>query len=67
MPNCCFNFQLQFPLFTAGPLGLAKDLLKEGNEPFFVLNSDITCDYPFAEMLDFHKSHGKEGTIVVGC
>jgi len=53
------------PLGTAGPLGLAKDILKEGNDPFFVLNSDITCEYPFAEMLDFHKSHGKEGTLVV--
>eukprot|EP00794_Sanderia_malayensis_P006062 gene6062-6764_t len=53
------------PLGTAGPLGLAKELLKEGSEPFFVLNSDITCDYPFAQMIEFHNSHGKEGTIVV--
>ncbi|XP_065066649.1 mannose-1-phosphate guanyltransferase beta-B-like [Rhopilema esculentum] len=53
------------PLGTAGPLALARDLLTEDNEPFFVLNSDITCEYPFAEMLKFHKEHGREGTIVV--
>lgn len=33
--------------------------------PFFVLNSDIVCDYPFQAMLDFHKTHKAEGTIVV--
>ena len=33
--------------------------------PFFVLNSDIICDYPFQRMIDFHKSHKAEGTIVV--
>jgi mannose-1-phosphate guanylyltransferase len=55
------------PLGTAGPLALAKDLLLEGppEEPFFVLNSDITSEYPFKELLEFHKSHGKEGTIMV--
>ncbi len=45
---------------------MAKDLLiGNGEEPFFVLNSDVICDFPFAEMLDFHKTHGREGTIVV--
>lgn len=33
--------------------------------PFFVLNSDIICDYPFQRMIEFHKSHKAEGTIVV--
>lgn len=36
-----------------------------GDVPFFVLNSDIICDYPFQKMIDFHKSHKAEGTIVV--
>ena len=54
-----------FSLRLAGPLALARDWLTETNEPFFVLNSDITCEYPFATMLEFHKSHGKEGTLVV--
>ncbi|CAG9537207.1 unnamed protein product [Cercopithifilaria johnstoni] len=51
-------------LGTAGPLALIKDRLK-GNEPFFVLNSDIICEFPFREMIDFHMSHGREGTIAV--
>jgi mannose-1-phosphate guanylyltransferase len=28
-------------------------------------HSDVICDYPFAELAAFHKSHGNEGTIVV--
>ncbi|KAF6018974.1 GMPPB [Bugula neritina] len=53
------------PLGTAGPLALAKEYLLEDSEPFFVLNSDVICDFPFHDMLKFHKHHGKEGTIVV--
>lgn len=53
------------PLGTAGPLALAKEILTSSDDPFFVLNSDVICDFPFKEMVDFHKSHGKEGTIVV--
>ncbi|XP_035222292.1 mannose-1-phosphate guanyltransferase beta-A-like isoform X3 [Stegodyphus dumicola] len=52
------------PLGTAGPLALARKIL-EGEEPFFVLNSDIICDFPFKDMVAFHKHHGREGTIVV--
>lgn len=53
------------PLGTAGPLALAKNLLQETNEPFFVLNADITCEYPFKEMIKFHQKHGREGTLIV--
>jgi len=56
------------PMDTAGPLALAKDkLLADGGDktPFFLLNSDVICDYPFEQMIKFHKSHGKEGTLVV--
>jgi len=53
------------PLGTAGPLALAKELLNSSNEPFFVLNSDIICDFPFRQLEAFHRSHGQEGTIVV--
>eukprot|EP01029_Cantina_marsupialis_P026942 TRINITY_DN738_c1_g1_i1.p1 TRINITY_DN738_c1_g1~~TRINITY_DN738_c1_g1_i1.p1 ORF type:complete len:377 (+),score=143.92 TRINITY_DN738_c1_g1_i1:68-1198(+) len=52
------------PLGTAGPLGLAKEKLNKGGS-FFVFNSDITCQYPLEELLNFHRSHGKEGTIMV--
>jgi len=53
------------PLGTAGPLALAREILCADDEPFFVLNSDIICDFPFKDMVLFHKNHGKEGTIVV--
>ncbi|CAM4698811.1 mannose-1-phosphate guanylyltransferase catalytic subunit beta [Lepidochelys kempii] len=53
------------PLGTAGPLALARELLTESSEPFFVLNSDVICDFPFTDMVCFHKHHGKEGSIVV--
>ncbi|KGG52557.1 mannose-1-phosphate guanyltransferase [Mitosporidium daphniae] len=64
-----YNVKITFsvetePLGTAGPLALAKAIFNETpNESFFVLNSDIICDFPFAKM--FHKAHGKEGTILV--
>lgn len=53
------------PLGTAGPLALAKDILGASDEPFFVLNSDIICEFPFKDMVAFHRNHGQEGTIVV--
>lgn len=53
------------PLGTAGPLALAKDILSTSTEPFYVLNSDVICDFPFLELEKFHRNHGKEGTIVV--
>jgi len=55
------------PLGTAGPIALAKQYILEGdpNEPFFVLNSDITSEFPFIDLLEFHRQHGKEGTIMV--
>lgn len=54
------------PLGTAGPIGLAKNILQqsEGDE-IFVFNSDVTCRFPLKDMLDFHRKHGKEGTIAV--
>lgn len=53
------------PLGTAGPLALARTLLSADGEPFFVFNSDVTCEYPLKELLAFHKAHGREGTIMV--
>lgn len=62
--NLIFSHETE-PLGTAGPLALAKDILMTSSEPFFVLNSDVICDFPFKEFEKFHRSHGKEGTIVV--
>jgi len=53
------------PLGTAGPLALSREVLGRDDEPFFVLNSDVICDFPFRQMVEFHKEHGAEGTIVV--
>lgn len=55
----------QEPLGTAGPLALATEVLAADAEPFFVLNSDIICEFPFAAMAEAHRKHGKEGTILV--
>ncbi|CAJ0628691.1 14923_t:CDS:2, partial [Entrophospora sp. SA101] len=65
-----YNVKITFsveevPLGTAGPLALAKKTLGKDQSPFFVLNSDIICEYPFEELRDFHIAHGNEGTIVV--
>ncbi|KRW99939.1 hypothetical protein PPERSA_12615 [Pseudocohnilembus persalinus] len=53
------------PLGTGGPIRLAKDILTKDNEEnlFFVFNSDVICDFPLQQLIDFHKSHGKEGSI----
>jgi mannose-1-phosphate guanylyltransferase len=54
------------PMGTAGPLALARSILDDGSgTPFFVLNSDVICDYPLSEMLEFHKARGAEATILV--
>ena len=52
---------------TAGPLKLAEEIIRKDNEEglFFVLNSDLTCDFPLKELIAFHKNHGKEGTILL--
>ncbi|NXX98101.1 GMPBA guanyltransferase, partial [Centropus bengalensis] len=49
----------------AGPLALAGGVLAEGEEPFFVLNSDVICEFPFAALARFHRQHGGQGSLVV--
>lgn len=64
--NVKIHFSLENePLGTAGPLKLAESILGKDDAPFFVLNSDVICEYPFAELAQFHKNHGDEGTIIV--
>ena len=60
-----FQRSLTLIALTAGPLALARSILAKDDSPFFVLNSDIICDYPFEALRSFHESHGREGTIVV--
>ncbi|XP_011006397.1 PREDICTED: mannose-1-phosphate guanylyltransferase 1-like, partial [Populus euphratica] len=54
------------PLGTAGPLALARDkLIDDTGAPFFVLNSDVISEYPLKQMIEFHKGHGGEASIMV--
>lgn len=62
--NITFSVETE-PLGTAGPLKLAEKTLGKDDAPFFVLNSDVICDFPFKDLAAFHKAHGQEGTIVV--
>ncbi|CAK7565499.1 MAG: mannose-1-phosphate guanyltransferase [Sporothrix epigloea] len=62
--NITFSIETE-PLGTAGPLKLAEKVLRKDDSPFFVLNSDVTCEFPFKELVAFHKAHGDEGTIIV--
>lgn len=34
-------------------------------QTLFVLNSDVICDFPFQAMVQFHRHHGQEGSILV--
>ncbi|OQU98262.1 hypothetical protein CLAIMM_04073 isoform 3 [Cladophialophora immunda] len=66
MYNVKITFSVESePLGTAGPLKLAEKILGKDDSNFFVLNSDVICNYPFKELAAFHDSHGEEGTIVV--
>jgi mannose-1-phosphate guanylyltransferase len=51
--------------FVGGPIALAKEVLGKDDSPFFVLNSDVICSFPFDKLLKFHLDHGGEGTILV--
>lgn len=57
--------QEEEPMGTAGPLALAKKILGASGAPFFVLNSDVICEYPLKEMMDFHVKSKAEATILV--
>lgn len=62
--NVIFSYEHE-PLGTGGPLALAREHLLQSGEPFYVLNSDIICKFPFHDLERFHRNHGQEGTIAV--
>lgn len=37
--------------------------MKDTEGEIFIFNSDVICRFPLQEMLNFHRKHGKEGTI----
>lgn len=49
------------PLGTAGSLYLLKDRIKE---TFFVSNCDIIINHNYAEVLDYHRTHGNSITAI---
>jgi mannose-1-phosphate guanylyltransferase len=55
------------PLGTAGCIANCRDYLYTpgSDDAFFVLNADVTCSFPFAEMLGFHNSHDGLATMLV--
>ena len=69
-----FSYELT-PLGTAGPLILLRDKLRGNSEKhFFMLNSDVACNFPLDDMLkaqltaaagDAAGANSKEGTILV--
>ncbi|CAH1790572.1 unnamed protein product [Owenia fusiformis] len=53
-------------LGTAGGLYHFRDQILGGNpEYFFVLNSDVCCDFPLQEMLTFHRGRGNGGHFTI--
>ena len=43
-----------------------RDQILSGNPShFFVMNGDVCCDFPLAEMLQFHKSVGNNGHFTI--
>lgn len=54
-------FQEDKPLGTAGSLQLLKDRI---NSTFFVSNCDIIIDEDYSEILNFHREHQNEITVV---
>ncbi|KAK9152467.1 hypothetical protein Syun_010776 [Stephania yunnanensis] len=45
-------------------LAFAKEKLMDGG-PFFVLNSNVICEYPLESLIYFHKSHNGEASIII--
>ncbi|NPD46741.1 nucleotidyltransferase family protein [Lentimicrobium sp. S6] len=54
-------FKEDKPMGTAGSLHLLKNKIKE---TFFVSNCDILIDQDYSEILEYHRSHHNELTIV---
>ena len=43
-------------MIAAGPLALARQYLSQGDEPFFMLNSDVICEFPLEVNEDLRHS-----------
>ncbi|MDG1278243.1 MAG: nucleotidyltransferase family protein [Algoriphagus sp.] len=61
LPYQISYFKEEKPMGTAGSMSLLKGKI---NETFFVSNCDIIVDQDYSEILDYHRSHKNEITIV---
>ena len=53
-------------LGTAGEIYYFRDQIRKGNpDGFFVMNSDVCCNFPLKSIIDFHTSKTSEGVTVV--
>jgi len=65
-----FNFKIRYlyeceRLGTGGGLNkFREEILRGSPKHIFVLHCDVCCSFPLLEMLQFHKIHGKECTIL---
>lgn len=59
-----YSFETK-PLGTGGPVKKAEDLLRDGDDPFFVLNGDVLSSIDYKALFQFHKSHGAKATIAL--
>lgn len=53
------------PMGTAGALSLLRKQLDQEKNPFFLLNSDVTCEFPLKQMYSAHLSGTHTGTILI--
>lgn len=53
-------------LGTAGGIYHFRDQIKQGSpDGFFVMNSDVCCDFPLKKIINFHAGKPKEGITIV--
>ncbi len=61
LPYSIHFFKEENPMGTAGSLSLLKDKIRE---TFFVSNCDILIEQDYSEILNYHRSHNNEITVV---
>lgn len=61
LPYEIHYFKEEKPMGTAGSLSLLKNSIKE---TFFVSNCDIIIEQDYSEILEYHRSHKNEITII---
>jgi len=65
--NLSIRYLMEFTaLGTAGGIYHFRDQIKKGNpDGFFIVNSDVCCDFPLENIIDFHTMKTSEGITIV--